>query len=120
MCLTVPCEVIHVDGETTLVARGAARFEVSLLFLDEAVRPGDWVAVQAIASPMDVYKSQDQAQAAARLALARVRTSPQAPSAHRRPAGPAVVSRRTLFSFAVRPRTATATAATAAAHGPSE
>jgi len=74
----------------------------------------------SIASPMDVYKSQDQAQAAARLALARVRTSPQAPSAHRRPAGPAVVSRRTLFSFAGRPRTATAAAATAAAHGPSE
>ena len=47
MCLTVPCEVIRVDGETALVARGAARFEVSLLFLDEAVRPGDWVAVQA-------------------------------------------------------------------------
>jgi hydrogenase maturation factor len=47
MCLTVPCEVIHVDGETALVVRGAARFEVSLLFLDEAVRPGDWVAVQA-------------------------------------------------------------------------
>ena len=47
MCLTVPCEVLRVDGETALVARGAARFEVSLLFLDEAVRPGDWVAVQA-------------------------------------------------------------------------
>jgi len=74
----------------------------------------------SIASPMDVHKSQDQAQAAARLALARVRTSPQAPSAHRRRAGPAVVSRRTLFSFAGRPRTATAAAATAAAHGPSE
>ncbi len=47
MCLTAPCEVLRVDGETALVARGAARFEVSLLFLDEAVRPGDWVAVQA-------------------------------------------------------------------------
>ncbi len=47
MCLTVPCEVISVDGDVALVARGAARFEVSLLFLDEAVRPGDWVAVQA-------------------------------------------------------------------------
>lgn len=57
----------------------------------------------SIASPMDVHKSQDQAQAAARLTLARVRTSPQAPSAHRRRAGPAVVSRRTLFGFAGRP-----------------
>jgi hydrogenase assembly chaperone HypC/HupF len=47
MCLTVPCEVIRVDGDTALVARAGARFEVSLLFLDEAVRPGDWVAVQA-------------------------------------------------------------------------
>ena len=47
MCLTVPCEVIRVDGGLALVARGDARFEVSLLFLDQAVRPGDWVAVQA-------------------------------------------------------------------------
>ena len=47
MCLTVPCEVIRVDGDTALVARAGSRFEVSLLFLDEAVRPGDWVAVQA-------------------------------------------------------------------------
>jgi hydrogenase assembly chaperone HypC/HupF len=47
MCLTVPCEVIRVDGDTALVARAGAQFEVSLLFLDEAVRPGDWIAVQA-------------------------------------------------------------------------
>ena len=47
MCLTVPCEVIRVDGDMALVARAGSRFEVSLLFLDEAVRPGDWVAVQA-------------------------------------------------------------------------
>ena len=47
MCLTVPCEVIRVDGDTALVARAGSRFEVSLLFLDEAVRPGDWVAVRA-------------------------------------------------------------------------
>ena len=47
MCLTVPCEVIRVDGQTAVVARAGARFEVSLLFLDEAVQPGDWVAVQA-------------------------------------------------------------------------
>jgi len=47
MCLTVPCEVIRVDGDMALVARAGSRFEVSLLFLDEAVRPGDWVAVRA-------------------------------------------------------------------------
>jgi acylphosphatase len=35
--------------------------------------------------------------------LARMRTPPQAESAHRPPAAPAVVSRRTLFSFAGRP-----------------
>jgi hypothetical protein len=58
---------------------------------------------QSIASPMDVYKSQDQARAAARLALARMQTPPQTESAHRPPAAQAVVSRRTLFSFAGRP-----------------
>ncbi|MEZ5788155.1 MAG: HypC/HybG/HupF family hydrogenase formation chaperone [Xanthobacteraceae bacterium] len=47
MCLTVPCEVLRVDGETALVRRGEAQFEVSLLFLDEQVMPGDWLAVQA-------------------------------------------------------------------------
>lgn len=47
MCLTVPCEVIRVDGTTALVDRAGARLEVSLLFLEEEVRPGDWVAVQA-------------------------------------------------------------------------
>lgn len=47
MCLTVPCEVLRVDGATALVQRGEAQFEVSLLFVDEPVAPGDWVAVQA-------------------------------------------------------------------------
>ena len=47
MCLTVPCEVIRVDGDTALVARAGAQFEVSLIFLNEIVRPGDWIAVQA-------------------------------------------------------------------------
>lgn len=47
MCLTVPCEVLRVDGETALVQRGEAQFEVSLLFVDEQVVPGDWLAVQA-------------------------------------------------------------------------
>lgn len=47
MCLTVPCEVVRVDGQTAVVDRAGARFAVSLLFLDEVVRPGDWVAVQA-------------------------------------------------------------------------
>jgi hydrogenase assembly chaperone HypC/HupF len=47
MCLTVPCEVLRVDGETAWVQRGEAQFEVSLLFVDEQVVPGDWLAVQA-------------------------------------------------------------------------
>lgn len=47
MCLTVPCEVLRVDGATALVQRGDAQFEVSLLLIEEPVAPGDWVAVQA-------------------------------------------------------------------------
>jgi hydrogenase assembly chaperone HypC/HupF len=47
MCLTVPCEVVRVEGDTAVVARAGAQFAVSLLFLDQAVRPGDWIAVQA-------------------------------------------------------------------------
>lgn len=57
----------------------------------------------SIASPMDVYKSQDQARAGASLALTRMRTPPQPTSADRPPAAQTVVSRRTLFSFAGRP-----------------
>jgi [NiFe] hydrogenase assembly HybE family chaperone len=57
----------------------------------------------SIASPMEAYKSQDQARAAARLALTRIRTPPQPASADRPPAAQTVVSRRTLFSFAGRP-----------------
>ena len=59
MCLSVPCEVIHVDGDTALVARADSRFEVSLLFLDEAVRPHDWVAVQAQRHPQAVLSAEE-------------------------------------------------------------
>jgi [NiFe] hydrogenase assembly HybE family chaperone len=55
----------------------------------------------SLASPMEAYKSQVQARAAARLALTRMRTPPE-PAADR-PAAQTVVSRRTLFSFAGRP-----------------
>lgn len=57
----------------------------------------------SIASPMDVYKSQNQARAAARRALACVRTPPQAEPARAPPAAQPAVSRRTLFNFAGRP-----------------
>jgi [NiFe] hydrogenase assembly HybE family chaperone len=58
----------------------------------------------SIASPMDVYKSQNQARAAARRAIAGVRTPPQAEPAARAPsAAQPGVSRRTLFNFAGRP-----------------
>jgi [NiFe] hydrogenase assembly HybE family chaperone len=57
----------------------------------------------SIASPMDVYKSQNQARAAARRALAGVRTPPQAEPARAPSAAQPVVSRRTLFNFAGRP-----------------
>ena len=56
----------------------------------------------SIASPMAVYQSQDQARAAARQALLRLRTPPQAEPA-RAPLAQPVVSRRNLFSFAGRP-----------------
>lgn len=59
MCLTAPCEVISVDGDTAMVARGGARFEVSLLLLDEAVRPGDWIAVQAQRHARAVLSAQE-------------------------------------------------------------
>jgi [NiFe] hydrogenase assembly HybE family chaperone len=55
----------------------------------------------SIASPMAVYKSQDQARAAARQALLRLRTPLQAEP--RAPLAQPVVSRRNLFSFARRP-----------------
>jgi len=57
----------------------------------------------SIASPMDVYKSQNQARAAARRALASVRTPPEAEPARASSAAQPVVSRRTLFNFAGRP-----------------
>jgi hypothetical protein len=58
---------------------------------------------RSLASPMDVYKSQDQVRAAARLALARALLPPQVESANvlaRAQSGP---SRRTLFTFAGKP-----------------
>lgn len=56
----------------------------------------------SIASPMDIYKTQEQARAAARLALARVCTPPREESASVSQ-GKTGVSRRTLFRFAGRP-----------------
>ena len=55
----------------------------------------------SIASPMDVYKTQNQVRAAARRALASMRTPPR-PEPAPPPAQP-VVSRRSLFNFAGRP-----------------
>ena len=55
----------------------------------------------SIASPMDVYKTQNQVRAAAKRALASMRTPPR-PEPAPPPAQP-VVSRRSLFNFAGRP-----------------
>jgi [NiFe] hydrogenase assembly HybE family chaperone len=56
----------------------------------------------SLASPMDVYKSQEQARAAGRRALARLRMpAPAEPAPVSQPQQG--VSRRTLFSFAGRP-----------------
>jgi [NiFe] hydrogenase assembly HybE family chaperone len=57
----------------------------------------------SIASPMDVYKSQNQACAAARRALASMRTPTQAEPARAPSAVQPGVSRRSLFNFAGRP-----------------
>lgn len=56
----------------------------------------------SITSPVDIYKTQDQARAAARLALARIRApQEEAPAPVSQPGKG--VSRRTLFRFAGRP-----------------
>jgi hydrogenase expression/formation protein HypC len=47
MCLTVPCEVIAVNGAMARVSRGGETLDVSLVLLDEAIDVGDWLAVQA-------------------------------------------------------------------------
>jgi [NiFe] hydrogenase assembly HybE family chaperone len=56
----------------------------------------------SIASPMHVYKTQDQARAAARRAIVRASSPPEATQATGPQSGQAV-SRRNLFSFAGRP-----------------
>ena len=47
MCIAVPAEVVSSDGMTALVDVYGDRFPVSLMMLSEAVRPGDFVALQA-------------------------------------------------------------------------
>ena len=47
MCLTVPCEVVAVNGVMARVLRSGQTLDVSLMLLDEPVAVGDWVAVQA-------------------------------------------------------------------------
>lgn len=47
MCFAPPARVIRLTPAGAEVERGALRFEVSLLFLDTPVEPGDWLAVQA-------------------------------------------------------------------------
>jgi hydrogenase expression/formation protein HypC len=47
MCLAVPSRVLECDGFTATVEAFGERRTVSLLLLDEPVRPGDYVLVQA-------------------------------------------------------------------------
>jgi hydrogenase expression/formation protein HypC len=47
MCIAIPAEVISIDGPMALVDVYGQRFSVSLLMMSEAVRPGDFVALQA-------------------------------------------------------------------------
>lgn len=75
----------------------------SLTFLCGGTEDFGMFHAHSIASPMDVYKSQNQARAAARRALASVRTPPPAEPARAPSAAQPGVSRRTLFNFAGRP-----------------
>ncbi|HOV03208.1 MAG TPA: HypC/HybG/HupF family hydrogenase formation chaperone [Hyphomicrobiales bacterium] len=47
MCVAVPVPVLSADGFTARVLRGGVEAEVSLLLLDEEVRPGDYLILQA-------------------------------------------------------------------------
>jgi hydrogenase maturation factor len=47
MCIAIPAEVISIDGPMALVDIYGKRFSVSLVMMSEAVRPGDFVALQA-------------------------------------------------------------------------
>ncbi|MBW6496686.1 MAG: HypC/HybG/HupF family hydrogenase formation chaperone [Burkholderiaceae bacterium] len=47
MCFVSPARVVRLTPGGAEVEREGARFEISLLFLEDAVAVGDWVAVQA-------------------------------------------------------------------------
>jgi hydrogenase maturation factor len=47
MCLTVPAEVVSIEGPMATVDVYGDRFTVSLMMLSETVEPGDFVALQA-------------------------------------------------------------------------
>lgn len=46
MCMAVPSRVIRVHGETALTECFGEQREVSLLLLEEAVAPGDYLLIQ--------------------------------------------------------------------------
>ena len=47
MCIAIPARVIQVCGLNALVERYGEQLEVSLLLLEEAVAPGDYLILQA-------------------------------------------------------------------------
>ena len=47
MCIAIPARVIKVCGLNALVERYSEQLEVSLLLLEEAVAPGDYLILQA-------------------------------------------------------------------------
>lgn len=47
MCFAPPARLIRLTPVGAEVERGDLRFEVSLLYLETPVAPGDWLAVQA-------------------------------------------------------------------------
>lgn len=47
MCIAIPSRIVALDGLAATVECFGVRRPVSLILLDEPVRIGDWVAVQA-------------------------------------------------------------------------
>jgi len=47
MCLAVPMQVIHSDGETVIAEIDGVKRQASLIMLDAEVRTGDYVLIHA-------------------------------------------------------------------------
>jgi hydrogenase expression/formation protein HypC len=66
MCVAIPVRVLSVEGLLARVERGGEIVEVNLLLLDDDVRPGDYLVLQA---GNHAIARMDAAEAMVRLAL---------------------------------------------------